>query len=268
MRTRCLPYLGALLMVVAGCAAPSLMPPSQAAAVKSRERALAAHADAIHAAIKGSGQTGALAYLEGGDGRLVVLPGDSPIDAWMRFNASPGHAASRGAVPPVVTYVHRADIAAAPEAIDLSALEQQQALRTSVVSLQTELGTAHQLIEDRLGAVQRELRETVETTQREADATQAAVRADVQRALSALGDDLASVRRLLLQTAQLGWLNHELAVDNANGVRKVASASQELAASSARLEDTIRQLSDTLAGQLKELAARLDNIQGKVTSLK
>src|SRR4029450_14131249 len=60
MRTRCLPYLGALLMV-AGCAAPSLMPPSQAAAVKNRERALGAHADAIHAAIKGSGQPGALA---------------------------------------------------------------------------------------------------------------------------------------------------------------------------------------------------------------
>lgn len=267
MRTRCLPALGALLML-AGCATPSLMPPSQAAAVKQRERALATHADTIHATIKDSGQAGALAYLEDGSGRLVVLPGDSPVDAWMRFNASPGSAASRGTVPPVLTYVRRADIPAAPEAIERSALEQQQALRTSVASLQTELGAAHRIIEDRLGAVQRDLTDAVETSRREADTTQAAARADVQRALSSFADDLNSVRRLLLQTAQLGWLNHELAVENANGVRKVTSASQELAASSARLEDTIRQLSDTLAGQLKELAARLDNIQGKVTSLK
>jgi len=252
--------------MVAGCT-PSLMPPSQAAAVRHRDRALAVRADAIHATIKDSGRTGALAYLDGG-GQLVVLPGDSPIDAWTRFTASPDSAKSRGTMPPVLTYVHRADIPAPPEAISLSALEQQQALRVSVASLQTELAGTHRNIEDRLGAVERELRETIETSRREADAAQAAARADVQRALSAFADDLSSVRRLLLQTAQLGWLNHELAVENASGVRKVASASQELAASSARLEDTMRQLSDTLAGQLKELAARLDNIQGKVTSLK
>jgi hypothetical protein len=266
MRTHSVPLL-ALLLMVAGCT-PSLMPPSQAAAVRHRDRALAARADAIHATIKDSGRTGALAYLDGGDGQLVVLPGDSPIDAWTRFAASPDRAKSRGTMPPVLTYVHRADIPAPPEAISLSALEQQQALRVSVASLQTELAGTHRDIEDRLGAVERELRETIETSRREADAAQAAARADVQRALSAFADDLNSVRRLLLQTAQLGWLNHELAVENASSVRKVASASQELAASSARLEDTMRQLSDTLAGQLKELAARLDNIQGKVTSLK
>jgi len=265
MRTHSVPLL-ALLLMVAGCT-PSLMPPSQAAAVRHRDRALAVRADAIHATIKDSGRTGALAYLDGG-GQLVVLPGDSPIDAWTRFTASPDSAKSRGTMPPVLTYVHRADIPAPPEAISLSALEQQQALRVSVASLQTELAGTHRNIEDRLGAVERELRETIETSRREADAAQAAARADVQRALSAFADDLSSVRRLLLQTAQLGWLNHELAVENASGVRKVASASQELAASSARLEDTMRQLSDTLAGQLKELAARLDNIQGKVTSLK
>ena len=266
MRTHSVPLL-ALLLMVAGCT-PSLMPPSQAAAVRHRDRALAVRADAIHATINDSGRTGALAYLDGGGGQLVVLPGDSPIDAWTRFTASPDSAKSRGTMPPVLTYVHRADIPAPPEAISLSALEQQQALRVSVASLQTELAGTHRNIEDRLGAVERELRETIETSRREADAAQAAARADVQRALSAFADDLSSVRRLLLQTAQLGWLNHELAVENASGVRKVASASQELAASSARLEDTMRQLSDTLAGQLKELAARLDNIQGKVTSLK
>lgn len=266
MRTHSVPLL-ALLLMVAGCA-PSLMPPSQAAAVRHRDRALAARADAIHATIKDSGRTGALAYLDGGDGQLVVLPGDSPTDAWARFTASPDSAKSRGTMPAVLTYVHRADIPAPPEAISLSALEQQQALRVSVASLQTELAGTHRNIEDRLGAVERELRETIETSRREADAAQAAARADVQRALGAFADDLNSVRRLLLQTAQLGWLNHELAVENAGGVRKVATASQELAASSARLEDTMRQLSDTLAGQLKELAARLDNIQGKVTSLK
>jgi hypothetical protein len=51
-------------------------------------------------------------------------------------------------------------------------------------------------------------------------------------------------------------------------MRKVTTASQEMAASSAKLEETVRQLSATLAGQLKELATRLDTIQGKVSDLK
>ena len=80
--------------------------------------------------------------------------------------------------------------------------------------------------------------------------------------------DLAAARKFMLQTAQLGWLNHELIVESAGGIRKVATASQELSASSARLEETMRQLSGTLAGQLKELAKRLDTIQGKVNKLK
>ena len=90
----------------------------------------------------------------------------------------------------------------------------------------------------------------------------------MQTALSSLAEDLGAVRKFMLQTAQLGWLNHELTVENATRIRKVATASQELSASSAKLEETMRQLSETLAGQLKELANRLDTIQGKVSSLK
>jgi len=59
-----------------------------------------------------------------------------------------------------------------------------------------------------------------------------------------------------------------LNVENATGIRKVVTASQELSASSAKLEETMRQLSASLTGQLKELANRLDTIQGKVSNLK
>jgi hypothetical protein len=59
-----------------------------------------------------------------------------------------------------------------------------------------------------------------------------------------------------------------LNVENDTGIRKVVTASQKLSASSARVEETMRQLSGSLAGQLKELATRLDTIQGKVSSLK
>ena len=52
-----LPLMG-LALVVVGCASPSLMPEAQAVAIKHRERALASHADAIHAAISQSGQCG------------------------------------------------------------------------------------------------------------------------------------------------------------------------------------------------------------------
>jgi hypothetical protein len=90
----------------------------------------------------------------------------------------------------------------------------------------------------------------------------------MQAALSSLAEDLGTVRKVVLQTAQLGWLNHELNVENASGLRKVATASQELSASSARLEEVLRQLSESLTGQLKELAKRLDSIQSKVSSLK
>jgi chromosome segregation ATPase len=131
-------------------------------------------------------------------------------------------------MPPVLTFVHRADVPKAPETIPRSALQQQAQLRD-----------AWRRIEERLSIVQSELAE-----------------------------DLAAVRKFMLQTAQLGSLNHELNVETETGLRKVATASQELSASSARLEEIMRELPERLAGQLKELANRLDTIQGKVSSLK
>ena len=258
-------YFMSLAVMVAGCASHSLMPESQAAAVKERDRALAPHSGAIHAAISQSGHAGALAFLDARDGRLVVLPGDSPADAWARHIASPESGAEP---PPVLTFVHRADVPKAPEAVTRTVLQQQHALRTSVAALETELREAHQRIEERFGLVQRELTDSITAAKQQADVTQAAARADLQKALSALSDDLAAARKFMLQTAQLGWLNHELTIENASGIRKVATASQELSASAAKLEETMRQLSETLAAQLKDLANRLDNIQGKVSSLK
>ena len=257
-----LPLIG-LALVVVGCASPSLMPEAQAVAIKDRDRALASHAAAIHAAIRQSGNVGALAFLDAKDG-LVVLPGDSPADAWSRYATSPESGTGSVSVPPVLTFVHRADVPKAPETVTTSALQQQGALRSSLAALETALRDEHRTLEERLGTVQRELAESKQA----ADASLAAARADLQTSLSSLAEDLAAVRKFMLQTAQLGWLNHELIVESAGGIRKVATASQELSASSARLEETMRQLSGTLAGQLKELAKRLDTIQGKVNKLK
>jgi len=262
-----LPLMGLALLVV-GCASHSLMPKAQEAAIKDRDRALALHADGIQAAIRQSGNVGALAFLDAKDGRLIVLPGDTPADAWARYTASPESGTARVSVPAVVVFVHRADVPKAPEAVTQSALQQQEALRTSVAALETELRDAYRRSEDRLGLVQRELAEAIAATKQESDRSLAAARADLQKALSSLAEDLAAARKFMLQTAQLGWLNHELNVENATGIRKVATASQELTATSARLEDTMRQLSDSLASQLKELADRLDAMQGKVSSLK
>ena len=100
------------------------------------------------------------------------------------------------------------------------------------------------------------------------DASVAASRVEMQGALTSLADDLAAARKFMLQTAQLGWLNHDLTVENAGSIRKMAAASQELTASSARLEETMRQLAERLAVQLKELANRLDALQRAVGSLK
>src|SRR3981081_2276130 len=94
--------LMSLALVVVGCASPSLIPEAQALAIKPRDRALASHADAIHAAISQSGHVGALALLDAKDGRLVVLPGDSPADAWARYTTSPGRRAGRGPAPQVL----------------------------------------------------------------------------------------------------------------------------------------------------------------------
>jgi hypothetical protein len=247
-----------LASVVLGCASPSLMPKSQTGAIRDRDRALASHASAIHAAIGQSGTMGALAFLDAKDGRLVVLPGDSATDAWWRYTTSPTGEPGVS-VPPVLTFVHRADVPKAPEVVTWSALQERQAL----AAMATDLRDAHRRVEEQLGVVQRDLANTIVTTERAA-----AARAAMQTALTALSEDLATVRKFMLQTAQLGWLNHELNVENASGIGKVAMASQELSASSERMEETLRQLSKTLAGQLKELAARLDTIQGKVSSLK
>ena len=251
--------LMSLALVVVGCASPSLIPGTQAGAIKDRDRALASHGDAIHAAISQSGNVGALAFLDASDGRLIVLPGDSPADAWSRYTTSPESGTGRVSVPPVLTFVHRTDVPKAPDTVSRSVLQQQQAL----AALAAELRDAHRSLEERLGSVQRELAESIAATKREADA-----RANMQTALTSLAEELAAVRKFMLQTAQLGWLNHELNVENASGIGKVATASQELSASSERLEETLRQLSKNLAAQLKELANRLDTIQGKVSSLK
>ena len=251
--------LVSLALVVVGCASPSLMTETQTGAIRDRDRALASHAAAIHAVIAQSGKAGALAFLDAKDGRLVVLPGDSSADAWGRHTSSPESETGRVSVPPVLTFVHRADVPKAPETVTRSALQQQQA----GAALATELRDAHRRIEEQLGIVQRELAESIAATKQEA-----AARADMQTALTSLSEELATVRKFMLQTAQLGWLNHELTVENASGIGKMATASQELSASTERLEETLRQLSKSLAAQLKELANRLDTIQGKVSSFK
>jgi hypothetical protein len=242
-----LPLVG-LLLVVVGCASHSLMPAAQSAAIRDRERALASYADAIQAAVRQSGKVGALAFLDAGDGRLVVLPGDSPADAWAQYAASPESETRSVSLPAVATFVYRADIPKAPEAVTVSALQQQHALQASVAELRR--------LEERLDLVQRELAATKTDTDK--------IVADMR----ALSEDLGAVRKFVLQTAQLGWLSHELTVENASGIRKMAAASQELSASSARLEETLRQLSENVAGQLKELAARLDSIKGKIQNIK
>jgi hypothetical protein len=251
----------ALALLLTGCAGPSLLTAEQSRAIRNRERALATHAAAIQGSIRQAGTDGALAFLETSSGRLVVLPGESPGEAWARQP-------SAESAPPVLTFVYRADVPMAPEPVALSALQRQQALRASVAALESDFREQHRRLEERLAAVQRELADTVATSRRESDTSLATTRAELQKSLTGLADDLTATRRFMLQTAQLSWLNHETNVENANGVRKVASASQELASSSAKLEETVRQLSQTLTAQIKELSARLDTLQGKVSSLK
>jgi hypothetical protein len=232
--------------VVVGCASHPLVPKEQAVAIKNHDRALAPHSAAIQDTIRQSGNVGALAFLDAGDGHLVVLPGDSPAEAWARYIASPsGSPTGRVSVPPVVRFVHRADVPKAPESVTSSFLQQQETLRTTLAALDAEL---------------RKLSETQTSI--------ATAREEMQKALDSLAADLAAARKLMLQTAQLGRLDHEMIVENANGIRKLAAASQEVSANSAKLADTMRQLSDTLAGQLKELTARLDAIQNRISNVK
>ena len=171
-------------------------------------------------------------------------------------------------MPAVLTFVYRADVPKAPETVTHSLLQQQQAFRRSLAASRPSSATRTGAPSKRLDIVQRELAESIAATKQETDMSLALARADMQKALSSLAEELDSARKFMLQTAQLGWLNHELNVENASGIRRVATASQELAANSARLADTMRQLSEDLAGQLKELASRLDAIQGLVTNVK
>jgi hypothetical protein len=258
LRSRVL--LASLVLLVTGCASQSLIPKDQADAIKRRERALAPHTDAIQAAIRQSGNTGVLAFLDANDGRLVVLPGETAADAWTRHAAASESEAGRVSVPAVLTFVHRADVPRAPEVVTLSALQQQQALRISVTALED----ARRRTEEKLDVIQRELAESITATKQE----MAAARADMQQALSSLAEELAAARKLMLQTAQLGRLNQELTVENASSIRKVETASQQLTATSARLAGTMQQLSESLASQLKELASRLDAVQSKMGEIK
>src|SRR5215472_5995883 len=244
-------YLISALLLVTGCANHSLVPAAQADAIRDRERALATHSDALQAAIRQSGKVGALAFLDKKDGHLVGVPGDSPADAWARSVTSPEGGTDPASMPPVVTFVYRADIPKAPEAVTLSALQQQQMQRTSVDALTVEL----KRLEEKLGVLQRELATAKQDTDKAA--------ADVR----ALAEDLASVRKFMLQTAQLGWLNQEVAQENAAGIRRMTTATQELTASSAKLDETLRQLAEGLSGQLKELSGRLDTIQNKIQNI-
>jgi hypothetical protein len=242
-------YLIGVALALVGCASHSLMPAAQSAAIKDRERALASHSETIQAAMRPSGKAGALAFLDSENGRLVVLPGDSPADAWARYTASSDGRAGAVSMPEVVTFVYRADIPKPPETVTRSALQQE---RTSAAALEADL----RRLEDALDLVRSELAQSQQGTDKAV--------ADMR----ALAEDLATVRKFMLQTAQLGWLNHELTLENTSGVRRMAATGQELAANSARLDETIRQLSENLGTQLKELAARLDAIQKKIQSIK
>jgi hypothetical protein len=257
-----------LALLAVGCASHTLMPKEQAVAIDSRDRALVPHAATIQAVIRQSGTIGALAFLDAKDGALIALPGDSPADAWARYTTSPDSGTGRVSVPAVVTFVYRADVPKAPETVTQTLLQQQQAFRKSLAALETELRDADRNTEQRLGSIQRELAESIGTTRQETERSLALVRADVQKALSSLAEELESARKFMLQTAQLGWLTHELNVENASGIRRVAATTQELTANAAKLAETMRQMSEQLAAQLKDLASRLDAIQGLVSNVK
>ena len=243
-----------LAVVVIGCASHPLVPKEQAEAIKNRDRALAPHSAAIQDTIRQSGNEGALAFLDAGDGHLVVLPGDSPGEAWARHIASPsGSPTGRASMPPVISFVYRADVPKAPESLTSRSLEQQETLRATLAALDSEL---------------RKLSDSVVATRGETQTSIATAKEDMQKALDSLAEDLAAARKFMLQTAELGRLNQEMNVENTNAIRKLSAASQQVSANSAKFADTMRQLSDSLENQLKELAARLDAIQKRIRDVK
>jgi chemotaxis protein histidine kinase CheA len=259
--------LASLALFATGCAHPSLMPDAQATAIKRRDQALAPHAEAIQAAIRQSGEAGALVFLDDRDGRLVVLPGETPVSAWARHAASPASEPGRPSVPPVVTFVHRADVPRAPEPVSVSVLQQHETLRTSLGALETDVRDAQRRTDERLGVLQLELAESVAAAKQEVERSLAA-RAELQRALGSLADELAAARKVIQQTDQLGRLTHELVQENASGLRKMVTTSAALTATSTRLVGTMQQLSERLASQLKELMGRLDQIETKMGEIK
>ena len=208
-----------LAAVVVGCASDALVPREQTVAIKNRDRALAPHSAAIQATIRQSGNVGALAFLDAGDGHLVVLPGNTPTEAWARHIAPPSDSPTGPvSVPPVVTFVHRADVPKAPESVTYSflqhqLLQQQETLRTTLAALDTEL----RKLSDSVVAIRQETRTSIATA-----------REDTQKALDSLAEDLAAARKFMLQTAELGRLDHEMNVENAKGIQKLAAASQEV----------------------------------------
>ena len=244
--------LVSLALLAVGCASqPSLVTQKQADAISIRERALAAHSAAIQDTIRQSNRLGALAFIDNANGRLIVLPGDTPGDAWARHRAAPSGAPP--SVPPVVDFVYGPDIAKAPETVTYRSLEEQQRLRDTLDATDAEL----RRLSDSIAAVRQQTQTSI-----------AAAREDVQKSLDALAADLASARKFMLQTAQLGWLDHELTNENANTLRKLTATSQELTVTSTKLTETIQHLSETLSRQLKDLAARLDALQNRVSNVK
>lgn len=245
---RLLRVLG-LVMMVGGCASHALVPAPQATAIKHREQALAPHAAAIQDAIRQSGRTGALAFVDARDGRLAVLPGDTPADAWSRAAAS----TDRAAAPAVLTFVYRADVPKEPESVTAAALQEQETQRATLAGLDGEL---------------RKLSDALAATRRDTQTSLDASRQETQKALDALTEELATARKFMLQVAQLGYLNQDMNAENASVLKKAAAASQESSANSAKLAESMRQLSEHLAAQLKDLAARLDAIQNRISNVK
>src|SRR5690242_11754593 len=118
----------AVALTIGACASASLVSDEQAEAIKRREQALVPHTPAIQQSIKQSGFAGALTFFDLRDGRLVVLPGDTPEDAWTRAAAAPGGAPDRAAMPTIVTFVHRMDLPKGPEGISTVRLQEHEAL--------------------------------------------------------------------------------------------------------------------------------------------
>lgn len=249
---RLLGFLG-LALTVGACATASLVPDEQAEAIRRREQALVPHAPVIQKTIQQSGRSGALAFFDLRDGHLMVLPGDTPADAWMRAASAPDGLPDRAALPTIVTFVHRTDVPKAPEGVATASLQEHEALRARLTALDTEL----RALSDALAAARREAQASVDQTRLEA-----------RKALDGLAEEISTTRKFMLQLAQLAYLNQDMNAENAAVLKRAAAASQESAANSARLVENMRQLSDHLAAQLKDLAMRLDGIQNRISNIK